>query len=259
MSSTLTRDSSVSSQTAEPADVPIPAGRLLRVEWRKATDTRAARWLIGITLAATALIMMAPILAKHSIDQTWRSYLDFPALTLTVVLPVVAILTLTTEWSQRTVLTTFTQEPRRNRVIGAKVLVSLGMGLLAIGFGALVTVLAVWPVSGSRHLAHDVGAPQAFGFALFILLNILMGVAFGALLHNTAAAVVLFFIIPAAFGILGAAVHSAGNWVDPGRTFDWVLHGEWSGHVGGIVVSALLWVVIPLVVGLIRTARREIK
>jgi len=65
------------------------------------------------------------VLAPSSIDQTYTSYLAFAAVGLTILLPVVSILTLTSEWSQRTALTTFTQEPRRTRVINAKVTVSL--------------------------------------------------------------------------------------------------------------------------------------
>ena len=69
--------------------------------------------------------MLAPLLAPSSIDQTYTSYLGFAAIGLTILLPVVSILTLTSEWSQRTALTTFTQEPRRMRVINAKIAVSL--------------------------------------------------------------------------------------------------------------------------------------
>jgi ABC-type transport system involved in multi-copper enzyme maturation permease subunit len=260
VSATLTRDPAVSTQAVTPAAVPIPFRRLVRVEWGKATDTRAARWLIAITGVVTILIMLAPILAKHSVDQTYDSYLGFPALVLGMLLPIVSILTLTTEWTQRTVLTTFTQEPRRARITNAKVTVSLLIGLLAAGFGALVTVAAAWLVAGGgRHLEHDISGAQAIGFVLFVLLNMMMGVAFGALLHNTAASIVLFFILPAAFGILGGAVKSVGHWIDPGTTFGWILDGHWDGHVAQIAVSSAIWLVLPLTAGLIRTARREIK
>ncbi|MBN9618245.1 MAG: ABC transporter permease, partial [Actinobacteria bacterium] len=249
MSSLLTRDPSTSTAARRQDGIagdPIPFGRLLRVEWGKATDTRAARWLLGFSAVAAVLIMLAPMLAKHSVDQTWRNYLDFPGLVLTTLLPVVAILTMTTEWTQRTVLTTFTQEPRRSRVITAKVFVAGLIGVAGAAFGGLLTFLAVWLVSGWRHVEHDMGSAQVVGFLLFVLLNMMMGVAFGALLHNTAASIVLFFILPTAFGILGSAVKSLGRWIDPSRTFDWVMHGQWHGHTGGILVSVLLWVALPL-------------
>ncbi|MGH8917593.1 MAG: ABC transporter permease, partial [Actinomycetes bacterium] len=68
----------------------IPFGRLLRVELGKATDTRAARWLLGLVGAATVGLMLAPLLAPASIDQTYTSYLEFASTALSILLPVVA-------------------------------------------------------------------------------------------------------------------------------------------------------------------------
>ena len=238
----------------------IPFSRLLRVEWGKATDTRAARWLILTIAATTTGLMLAPLLATTSIDQTQTGYLSFAALALTVLLPVVSILTLTSEWSQRTVLATFTQEPRRARVITAKVSVSLILAALGSAFAGLITAAAVLlaELSG-RDIASDMSTSKVIGFALFVLLNVLMGVAFGALLHNTAAAIVLFFALPAAFTAASAALNSIGQWIDPSRTLGWVLQADWAGHLPQILTVTTIWLTAPLAAGLTRTIRREIK
>lgn len=237
----------------------IPFARLVRVEWGKATDTRAARWLLGLTALATVAIELAPLLAEHSIDQTVSAYLLFAAFGLATLLPVVAILTLTSEWSQRTVLTTFVQEPRRARVVGAKVAVTGLLTVAAVVVGALVTAAAVGVAAASgRDVANDLGAAKAAGFVLFVAANMAMGVAFGAVLQNSAAAIVLFFLLPTAFGFLGAAAGSIGRWVDPGTTYNWLLEGHFGGHLGGLVVTTLVWVVAPLAAGVVRTVRREI-
>jgi ABC-2 type transport system permease protein len=110
---------------APSAPGPIPFSRLVRVEWAKATDTRAARWLLALVALSTAGIMLVPVLAPTTFDQTYASYLRVAAFGLTILLPVVAILMLTGEWSQRSVITTFTQEPRRIRVLNAKLAVSV--------------------------------------------------------------------------------------------------------------------------------------
>lgn len=238
----------------------IPFSRLLRIEWGKATDTRAARWLILTVALSTTGLMLAPLLAKNSIDQTQTRYLGFAALALTVLLPVVSILTLTSEWSQRTVLTTFTQEPRRARVVNAKVCVSFILAALGSAFAGLVTTAAVLLAEMSgRDIGSDMSASRVIGFALFVLLNMLMGVAFGALLHNTAAAIVVFFALPTAFTAASAALNSIGQWIDPSRTFGWVLQADWSGHLPQILASTTIWLIAPLTAGLIRTVRREIK
>jgi ABC-2 type transport system permease protein len=237
----------------------IPFSRLLRVEWGKATGTRAARWLLALVAASTVGLMLAPILAPASIDQTYPSYLGFAAIGLTILLPVVSILTLTSEWSQRTVLTTFTQEPRRSRVINAKVAVSLLLAGAAAVFGGLVTAagLGIAAASG-RELDANLNAGVLVGYLLFVLLNVLTGVAFGALLHNSAAAIVLYFALPTAFALLGRALQPLAQWIDSSTTFDWLLRGEWSGHTPQILVSVAIWVVAPLAAGVFRTTRREI-
>jgi ABC-2 type transport system permease protein len=106
----------------------IPFSRLVRVEWAKATDTRAARWLLALVALSTAGMMLVPVLAPTSFDQTSASYLRVAALGLSLLLPVVPILLLTGEWSHRSVMTTFTQEPRRIRVVNAKLAASPVLG-----------------------------------------------------------------------------------------------------------------------------------
>ena len=86
---------------------PIPFVRLVRVEWAKATDTRSARWLLALVALSTIAMMLVPVVAPTTFEQTDAGYLRVAALGLTILLPVVAILLLTGEWSQRSVFTTF--------------------------------------------------------------------------------------------------------------------------------------------------------
>jgi ABC-2 type transport system permease protein len=259
-SATITRPvRSADSPGQAAAGTGIPFSRLLRVEWGKATDTRAARWLLALLAASTIGLMLVPMLSPSSIDQTYTSYLSFATIGLSILLPVVSILTLTSEWSQRTVLTTFTQEPRRIRIINAKVTVSLLLAAAGAVFGALVTAagLGVAATSG-RELHANLNADVLVGYVLVVFLNVAIGVALGALLHNSAAAIVANFALSIAFGLLGRASASLGQWVDASTTFNWVLKGEWSGHTPQILTTVILWVAIPMAAGLVRTIRREI-
>ena len=47
--------------------------------------------------------------------------------------------------------------------------------------------------------------------------------------------------------------------MNTGQTYGWVLSGEWGGHAGQIVTSTLLWIVLPLTLGMARTLRREVR
>jgi ABC-2 type transport system permease protein len=237
----------------------IPFGRLARVEWGKATDTRAARWLLIAVAATTVGLMLVPLLSPSGIDQSYTSYLGFAAVALSILLPVVSILTLTSEWSQRTALATFTQEPRRMRIITAKITVSLMLGASAAVFGGLVTAtgLGVAAASG-RTLDANLNAGLLVAFLLYVVLNLMTGVALGALVHNSAAAIVASFVLPIGFALLGRASQLVADWLDYSTAFNWLLNGQWSGHTSQILVSVVLWVAIPLAAGLLRTVRREI-
>jgi ABC-type transport system involved in multi-copper enzyme maturation permease subunit len=238
---------------------PTPFPRLVRAEWAKATDTRAARWLLALVALSTIGMMLAPVLAPTSIDQTYTSYLRTAAIALSILLPVVAILLFTGEWSQRSVFTTFTQEPRRIRVVNAKLAVSLLMGGGAAIFGGVVTAGGLGLASASgRVLDANLTAGAVIGYLLFVLLNVFAGVALGALLQSSAIAIAASFALPAAFALLGAASKLVAEWIDMSKPFNWVLENEWGGHVPQISVSVLFWVAVPLAAGVVRTLRRDV-
>lgn len=239
-------------------DTAIPFGRLVRAEWSKATDTRAARWLLALVALSTAFVLV-PLFAPASFDQTHASYLRVAAIALVIPLPVVAILLVTSEWSQRTVLTTFTQEPRRLRVLNAKLAVSLMLALGGAAFGGLVTatVLGLAAATG-RELGADLSVGRVAGYVLFVLLNVLAGVALGVLLHSSSAAIAVCFALPATFAVLGTASTLVADWIDMSTTWNAVLENDWSGNVPNIAVSTTFWVIAPLAAGVVRTVRRDI-
>jgi ABC-type transport system involved in multi-copper enzyme maturation permease subunit len=202
--------------------------------------------------------MLVPVLAPTTFDQTYASYLRVAALGVTILLPVVAILMLTGEWSQRSVMTTFTQEPRRIRVVNAKLAASLVLGGGAAVFGGVVTAAGLGLASASgRELEANLNVGAVTGYLLFVLLNVLAGVAFGALLQSSATAIAACFALPAAFALLGAASTLVADWIDM-STWNWVLENEWEGHVPQISVSVLFWVAVPLAAGVVRTIRRDV-
>src|SRR3954463_701187 len=89
----------------------IPFRRVTTVELRKMFDTRSGFWLIasvGITalLATIGVILFAPDSAL-----TYGSFAAAIGVPMTILLPVISILSVTSEWSQRSGLTTFTLVP----------------------------------------------------------------------------------------------------------------------------------------------------
>jgi ABC-2 type transport system permease protein len=239
---------------------PVPFGWLLRAEWRKATATRAARWLLVAVALATIGGLEIPLLFPRDVTQSRASYLAWAGLGLTRLLPIVLILAMAAEWSQRTAMITFTQEPRRGRVLAAKIATGTGISLAGAVYAFGVTELVVSGAQlAGRHIAVSWNWPQLAGFAAFVLLTGAIGIAFGALLHNAAVAIVTYFVLGGAFSLLMIpALQATGNWVNTSQTYGWVLYGQWAGHGAQIATSTLLWIVLPLAAGIARTRRREV-
>jgi ABC-2 type transport system permease protein len=75
------------------------------------------------------------------------------------------MLAMTAEWSQRTAMTTFTQEPRRGRVLAAKILTGQAICLAGAGLAFLATQAAVLAAhAAGRHITTGWDRPQPAGF-----------------------------------------------------------------------------------------------
>ena len=88
------------------------------------------------------------------------------------------------------------------------------------------------------------------------------GVAFGAAFLNSAAAVVLYFVLPIAFGALGAIpiFNDAAGWIDTTQTTSPLTEGVAYRHRVGPVLGLDGRVDgLPLAIGLYRIAKGEIR
>ena len=104
----------------------------MRVELRKMADTRAGFWLLLSIGLITAAILVIFLLVAPDDQKTFLNFMGATATPQGFLLPVLGILLVTSEWGQRTALTTFALEPSRPRVIGAKFVAALLIGLAAI-------------------------------------------------------------------------------------------------------------------------------
>ena len=128
----------------------------------------------------------------------------------------------------------------------------------AAAFGGVVTAAGlVLAAASGRALEANLTVGAITGYLLFVLLNVLAGVALGALLQSSAPAIAAYFALPAAFALLGTASTLVSDWIDM-STWNWVLENEWRGHVPQISVSIVFWVAVPLAAGVVRTIRRDV-
>jgi len=259
------------SANAAALDIPIAGrdagvrpsmGRLTAVELRKMVDTRAGFWLQLAVVVLTVVTVVVVCIVGEAEDQTLRELLSAALAPASILLPIVGILLVSSEWSQRTAPITFVLVPRRARVVAAKVLASIVLSLVAFAFclavAAIGTAIAAPGIDGTWSLPAGLLGQGA----LSLVTGVITGVAFGAALLSSAPAIVLSFVLPLGWAALASIrfLNDAGEWLDTTRTTEPLTERaldttEWA-QLG---TSLLLWLVLPLVIGLFRISRGEIR
>ena len=235
-----------------------PIGRLGRIELRKMADTRAGLWLLGILGLLAIAVVVLVLVEGEPADKRLSEMLPFTVGVVSVLLPVIGVLAVTSEWSQRTALTTFTLVPERGRVVVAKLLAAFALGLLSVAACLVASAAGNLIAGGSWSLELS----ALGGVALYQMLVMLVGFAFGAVFLNSALAIVLYFMVPTIWSILGEMIDALpAEWLDTSRAFEPLIENEMAG--GGdwarLATSGALWILLPLVVGVLRLRRAEVK
>lgn len=250
---------------------PVPLTRLAGVELRKALDTRAGRWFAISILVVVLAVQVIYAFAAPDDAKNYGDFLSVAGGVLGYFMPILIIMLVTSEASQRNGLVTFTLEPRRSRVVVAKFVAGFALAVAVMVLAALIAVVGTlvgglagasprWGVDG--HLLFN-------GFVLANVVGVLIGFAIATLLMNTAAAIVGYFvyslILPIAVGILGSLSSGFAKiapWIEfntaqtPLFTGDYSPTGEqWAQ----IATSGVIWLVIPLALGIARLLRIEFK
>ena len=234
-------------------------GRLVAVELRKMVDTRAGFWVQVATVAITVVAVIVRCVVGDAADHTFASVLSVGVQPAAVLLPIVGILLVTSEWSQRTGLITFALVPVRSRVLGAKLIASVvlagAMLVMSVAVAAAGVLVAAPGIDGTwSDLAPLIGQSTVYVIAAMVT-----GVAFGAILLASAPAIVANFAVPTVWVALASLPVFAGvaPWLDPaldGMSEEVLSLSQWA-HAG---TALAVWMLLPLVIGAWRITRREV-
>ena len=244
--------------------------RLVRAEFLKFRTTRASIGFVLVILALTAIGAAATIGDARS-DELGTAKLSHDivsnAVVAALIVFLIGVLTVTSEFRHGTITRTFLVTPRRERVVVAK---EIWVALLAVALScfALVVVLSVaviWlGIEGtSPHVDGDL-AEQVLRIVLVSILWGTLGVGVGAVVQSQTLAVVgsiiWILVVEALIGALLGLVNLDGA-IDylPGQAlsaFDGTTGGGLTPWVGGAV--ALAWVVALGALGIVRVSRQDI-
>lgn len=249
----------------------VPLMRVVRVELRKMFDTRSGFWLIASIAISAVLTAGGVILWAPDGELTYSTFATAIRFPVVIILPLIAILAVTSEWSQRTGLTTFTLVPHRSRIITAKaissVLIAIAAMVLTFAVGALGNLLGA-AVTGTTPV-WDVTTTQVLYYVLGMILSLLIGFMLGVLIRSSTGAIVAYFILtfalPTVLGLLATSqqwFHDLQPWIDIQYAqsglfvFEKALTGEqWAN----IAVTAVTWLFLPMAVGLAFVTKAEVK
>jgi len=172
--------------------------RLLSAEVLKLRTTRPPYILLGVGILLSAAVAAA-LAGSGSLGDD-----EHPALALaqgvsflTVLGTIVGVLLVTNEYRHDTVMTTFLVEPRRSRVLAAKIGASAlaGVTLAAASVAAATAVAFPWLGARDETLALDGEAGEAVGrVVLAFALSSMLGAAVGAIVQSQVGAIITVFV-----------------------------------------------------------------
>ena len=247
--------------------------RLIRAEFLKLRTTQVWFWLLLGTIAVSALLIVAQI-APHDGVRTAHGVPDMfaSATTVDIVVFVMGVLGVTTEFRYQTITPTVLQTPSRWSIMTAKMISYALLGALYALVAVAVQLAVAVPWLSSKNVTVDFGDGNVqhaiIGVFGVVALYGIVGLGVGALLRNQIVAVVvgvIFLLVLENILIAIPGVKHAYPYL-PGGATQAIMHtnGDSSFNgvhllsTGGGVATLLAWAFIPAIVGAAFTMNRDI-
>jgi len=264
-----------------PAAPPERAGALRLALWAETTKLRTVRstmWALLATLVATigigSLIAMARVSRWDRLSLREQIHFDAAAASLRgiflaqLVLGVLGVLVISSEFATGMIRTTFTAMPRRGTVLVAKALVFAVVAFVVALAGCLVAFAIGQSIFAQKHVGISLSAPGALravvGGAVYLMAVGLLGLALGTLLRRTAGAIATLFGLLLILPLLVGALPDPWNTDiskylpgDAGRALFTVQHQSGLLSPLGGLLALGAWVLGGLVVAGIVLRRRD--
>ena len=218
-----TVDAAAAPRPARPASpYRLSFGRVVRSEWIKLLTLRSTWWSLGVTVALSLAIslMMASASRDFGGGLTPVMAIVMPMQFTMLVAGILGAIAVTGEYSTGMIRSTFTAEPRRGAVLGAKAIVVAVVMALATALTYLVAILLTAPILGGAGIDWSDAAQSwvplgagVFAMAMFALI----GLGFGFIIRNGAGA------IAATVGVLFVLPIVTNMFVFAGESWQWLV------------------------------------
>jgi ABC-type transport system involved in multi-copper enzyme maturation permease subunit len=248
--------------------------RLIRAEFLKVRTTQVWFWLLLLTIAVSALLVVAQIAPHDGVkDASDVPQIFASAVSADIVVFILGVLAVTTEFRYQTITPTVLQTPSRWTIVSAKMITYAILGVVYAVIAVAVQLAVSVPWLSAKGIQVDYGSGPIIHsiigvFGVMALYGI-VGLGVGALLRNQIVAVVVGIIfllvlqnvvlaIPvvkyAYLGLPGGAVTSILRTTESSE----IANGVHVTSTGIGVLVLILWAFIPAVLGAAFTMNRDI-
>ncbi|MDL9946290.1 ABC transporter permease [Gordonia sp. ABSL11-1] len=245
----------------------------MNAERIKLTSTRSPYWCVGIVALlaiGVAVLTGATVngpLAPTPLESAWTALVGLNSFGV-LVLMIMAVLAVTSEYRFGTIRTTFQAIPRRSTVLLAKASVFGVLAFVVTLVLAIVGVVLAKAFSGSTggiELGDSGVLRQIWGTPVIAALYVLIGLGVGAIVRHTAGAIVIVLIWNLAVESILSILPKVGEHIAPFLPFangSRFLNGSlddtgyhWNAY--GSLIYFAVFAVVVFVVGILVTDRRD--
>ncbi|BCW35091.1 hypothetical protein StoSoilA2_11470 [Arthrobacter sp. StoSoilA2] len=237
-----------------------PIGVAVYVEMRKLINTRSSRWLLFSMTLLGILMIVAFVAVSASRNEPIDMSMMLAALALPAGIgaPIISILAITSDWQHRDNVKFFVLQPRRGVLLLAK--------YIAVAIFGLATMLVICAVAFAVSAGFSVFTSSDIMFgslnrSVWLLLcatlvGVMSGAAVASALLSTPLAIVFVLFQSFVFDSLIGLVAGDATPFLQSATFTNVLTE--GGNAAAAASSAVIWILIPCVIGIWRNRTKDV-
>ncbi|MFE1595427.1 ABC transporter permease [Nocardia sp. NPDC058705] len=249
---------------------------VLAAERIKLTSTRSPWWcsVAVVVLGIGFAVLMALVLNADSAGDSGEAPPLTPTMAVSgisgfgvMVLMIMATLSVTSEYRFGVIRSSFLAVPNRSKVILSKTALVGVYSAVLTGVLALIAFVIAKGISGDRApgLVLDGNWRAIYGLPIYAVLCVVLAVAVGVLVRQSAAAISLLILWPLLIETLLGAFGSFGRTVTPFLPFananrflsDQPVMGDWHWGVWGSLIYFTVFVAIVFAGALVLVNRRD--
>lgn len=247
--------------------------RLVRAEFLKLWTTQVWFWLLLAAVAISALLVIGPIASGDVHNGRDVANMFGSAALAYIVLFVLGVLGVTTEFRYQTITPTVLLTPSRWAIVTAKMITYAILGLAYSIVCVLIQLAVAVPWLSAKNVSYSLskdGIPHAIaGVVVVLALFGIVGLGVGALVRNQIVAVsvgVIFLLvleqimvaIPGVKHVYPYLPGPAARSIADVTARDESINGVHLLSTGGGVIVLLLWAFIPAIIGAAFSMNRDI-